>query len=269
VTTATWTDPASGWTARVGGASVLGNYREFNEDYLLLDPEHPFCLVLDGMGGYGIGDVASRVATEVIRGRLADGLARGEEPASLIAEAFLRAQGTVLEKQRDPDFRGTGATTVVLALLHCGRVFVSWLGDSLAFRVRGGRTERLTQPHDHRTWMVRNRGLSEVEAEHLRGGGRLVYYLGGRELPERIETTTFDPLPGDRLILATDGVWALLEHSSLSEACQSHREPQACAEYLVQLALDHGSRDNCTAAVIAFERADNGPPSAPPRTWWR
>ena len=83
----------------------------------------------------------------------------------------------------------------------------------------------------------------------------LVHSLGGT-LPDPVEVPSFAPRPGDRLVLTTDGVDGVVEPAALAAACRAHPDPLACAEHLVQLALDGGSRDNATAVVIAFD----GPP---------
>ena len=69
---------------------------------------------------------------------------------------------------------------------------------------------------------------------------------------------------------ATDGVTGVVPEADLLEVCTSHPDPQACAEEVVNLALDRGSRDNCTCAVIAFEWAGDGtaPQRRPERKWW-
>src|SRR6185436_8063878 len=78
MTTATWTDPLSPVTARVGAASDIGHYRELNGDLFVLDTEHPFAVVLHGMGGGEFGAEAARVGAEVVGRVLATGLAAGD-----------------------------------------------------------------------------------------------------------------------------------------------------------------------------------------------
>jgi protein phosphatase len=266
-----WTDRASDWTARVGAVSHVGNYREHNDDFVVLDRRHPFALVLDGMGGHLAGELASRKGAEAVQRALRGGLNSGAEPRGLIEPAFRAGHEQIAALSAlDCDFRNCG-TTIVMALLHGGRVYVSWLGDSAAFLVSGTGTQRLTWTHDLRTFMIRKGMVSEGDAFWK---NVLLFYLGGSwpEGERQLEILSHTPQPGDRLVLTTDGVSNVLTHSDLLDVCRSHSEPLTCAKELVNLALDRGSRDNCTCAVIAFERFGGDRPAAPqplqPRKWW-
>ncbi len=55
-----WVDLEFGLAAKTGAASHVGNYRENNEDFVHVDSEYPFALVLDGMGGMAAGELASQ-----------------------------------------------------------------------------------------------------------------------------------------------------------------------------------------------------------------
>jgi protein phosphatase len=68
------------------------------------------------------------------------------------------------------------------------------------------------------------------------------------------EVRPFTPEPGDRLLLATDGLTNHVTDDDLRAGVRSHPDPQAWADYLVGLALERGSRDNVTCVVMAFEK---------------
>lgn len=189
MTRATWSDPLSDWTATAGGATAIGGYRETNQDRLVLDPARPLALVLDGMGGSPAGEQAAALGGDALVLALARGPAIGEAVEAHLRQALRSAGDAVRSLHADPEARGAGAT-VVLALLHAGRVFVAWAGDSLAYRVSDGRVEPLTWAHDFRTICCRRYGLSEAEAREYRWKNVLVHYLGG-ELPDPVEVPAF------------------------------------------------------------------------------
>jgi serine/threonine protein phosphatase PrpC len=249
---AVWANTACGCTIRAGAASHVGYFRENNEDRVYLDPEYPFALVLDGMGGLAAGELASRGAEAAVAAALRGGLAAGDEPPGLIERALRAGHEAVLDLgRRDRALRHTG-TTVVLALLDRGRAHVSWLGDSPAYLVSGGGVERLTWDHNLSNVLVRHGVISAEEAGANRLDNRLWRYLGAEETKEPIEVRSFAPRRGDRLVLATDGVTGVVPEADLLHLCRAHPDPQACAEGLVNGALERGSRDNCTCAVLAF-----------------
>ncbi len=275
-----WADPASGWTVRAGAASHIGNYRENNEDLVYLDLEYPFALVLDGMGGQVAGEVASRTGADTLTHALRRGLSAGAEPRGLIESALRAANETVIALgQSNPDMRNCG-TTAVLALFHQHSASISWAGDSPAYRISGDRIEKLTWDHDLRSVLVRQGVISEAEAREHRIRNVLWLYLGNRETDGHLEVRSFVPRPGDRILLATDGVTGVLPDAELLELVRAHPDPRVCAEELVNRALERGSRDNCTCAVLAFEWCGAGPPPDPTdppqpeprparRPWWR
>lgn len=269
MTPITLADPSSELVAAAGGASAQGDYRENNEDYLLIEPDPPVCLVLDGMGGHAAGELASRTAGDAILASLRHAAGTTADPRESIEKAVRAGHGQVRALSRHDSRARNCGTTVVLALLRGGRVFVTWVGDSLAYRVSGGKVERLTRPHDMRQALIDAGVLSAPEARGASIGGRLVQYLGSDEPPRPAEVLSFDPRPGDRFVLATDGVTGTLEESDLLDACRGYADPRACAEHVVRLAIEHGSRDNCTCAVIAFPGGAEAAPPTPPRKWWR
>jgi protein phosphatase len=268
-----WVDLAFGLMAKTGAASHVGNHRENNEDAVHVDADYPFAMVLDGMGGQAAGEFASQAGAEAVRDVLRHGIDNGEEPRPLIERALRAGHEAVLEVgQSKRKYRGCG-TTIVLTLLHRGVAHVSWLGDSPAYRISKGRVEKLTWEHDLRNALIRRGAIPASEAKDYRVTNVLWQYLGSDEPKQPVEIPSFTPRHGDRLVLATDGITNVVSEEQLREVCESHPDPHECAEELVNLALEQGSRDNCTCAVIAFEREGDHPEleSLPPpaRKWWQ
>jgi protein phosphatase len=255
-------------------ASECGR-RSSNEDSFHIDQKYPFALVLDGMCP-GFGEMASRVGAEAVRDALGRGLKRGDEPRAVIETALRDGHEHIAELgKRDPDFRNCG-TTVVLALLHRGTAYVSWLGDSPAFLVTGDTIQQLTWDHDARHICMRRLGMTEEEARSDLWKNVLVYYLGGTWLEgdDRLEILTHTPTPGDRIILTSDGVSKLLTNEEILAVCRDHTDPQSCAERLVAAAYERGDYDNATCVVMALEWVGDGlpgspQPPAPLRRWWQ
>lgn len=254
MTSATWVTPLSPWGVTAGGVTDIGGYRESNEDLMVFDPARPIAVVLDGMGGRPAGERSASAGGHALRLALAGGPAAGESIEAHVGRSLRAASDAVHALGSDPDLRGAGAVAV-LAVLHRGRVFVSWAGDAMAYRVFGDAVEPLTWKHDFRTLVCRRTGMSEEEARQQLWRNVLVHYLGA-ELPDPVEVPSFTPGPRDRLVLATDGVHGLIEPPDLLAACRRHPGALACAEHLVSCALGRGSRDNATCVVIAFD----GPP---------
>lgn len=269
----TWACGESGLRVRAGADTHIGNYREHNEDRVHLGAHLPLALVLDGMGGQPQGERAAELGETAICDYLHQHYSHTNAAAALAA-AFRTAHDRICAWHFEaPDNRNGGAT-VVAALVCEGRVHVAWSGDSMAYLVRDGTAKRLTRPHDLRHALIDRGTITEAEAYEHRIKNVLVHCLGGGCNDFRSDAVSFDPRPGDQLVLATDGVWCMLE-DEIAAVCGASSDPTSCAEALIELALQANSRDNCTVAVLAFDLpADSAPepevPPAPPvapRKW--
>jgi protein phosphatase len=238
---------------RAGGRTDAGPHRQANDDYLLLDAESGLVAVFDAGGSWSeMGGRASRVSAEIIHRVLRDESASGPDARALIGRAF-RAADDALRAQ--PDENGwCGGSSVALALLRDGRVFVSWLGDAAAYRVTGGRIELLTPAHTVWSELVRRGTITPGNEANTNPAWRnvLLHVLGG-EFPEPLEVLSFAPEPGERLVLTTDGITNHIPADTILNACRVISDPATCAEVIIEHARMAGSRDNCTCAVIAFE----------------
>lgn len=245
-----WRDEESGLLIRAGAATQTGGYRERNEDFWLLDSELPLAIVLDGMGGVG-GQRAAQLGAEAIAESIRTNHAPDEPAESLLQAAFRAGDGSILHWWSiDPD-SGNCSATAVAAWVQQGRVYVSWLGNSRAYRASNGKLEQLTWDHDWANEAVRLKAISADEARYGRVSRNLTRCLGRWGPEPWLEFPSFVPLPGDQLILATDGI-SVLEESTILNACRTISDPTTCAEAIIEHALMAGSRDNCTCAVIAF-----------------
>jgi PPM family protein phosphatase len=237
---------------RVGSRSEQG-VRSNNEDNFVVDLRQKLFVVADGMGGQDRGEVASSMAVEIIPRAVHARLAVNETPDQAIFHAMREANETIVEAGRSqPEGRRMG-TTAVVALQHEGEVFVANLGDSRAYLIRDGAAHLLTVDHSVAQALVSTGALTAEEARYSPYQHVLHKFLGCIELNGAGEVHPFTPQPGDRLLLATDGLTNHVSDEDLSLGPTQYPDPQAWIEHLVQTALKHGSRDNVTGVVIAFE----------------
>jgi protein phosphatase len=230
-----------------GGRTEVGPYREANEDHLLIDRELGLAAVFDAGGSWAdVPSPAGPMAADIIQRTLRDGPEADLDPGALIERAF-RAATERLRAPTDDGNWGWGAS-ISLALVRPGRVFVSWLGDAMVHRVTGDRVEPVTRPHTAWNEAIR-RGIAPTNPGFRKF---LVYVLGG-ELPDPLEVISFEPHPGDRIVLTTNGITDHIADGTILNACRVISDPTTCAEAIIEHAFMAGSRDNCTCAVIAFE----------------
>src|SRR5438094_114770 len=137
----------------IGKCTLLGNYRENNEDAIEVKqfPELTVCIVADGMGGQQAGEIASRRAIEVIPRELRKNLpaaAKADDVKGAIKKSIVQANEEIMAMGAlDRDLKNMG-TTVVLSLWRKGaELFVAGVGDSRAYLVRGKAMTQLTTDH--------------------------------------------------------------------------------------------------------------------------
>jgi len=241
----------------IGKCSQLGNYRENNEDALEVKqfPDMTVCIVADGMGGQNAGEVASRTSIEILPRELKDKLAGvlgHEQTRAVIRRAIVTANEEILfMAQHDPNLKQMG-TTVVVAVWRKGSavLHVTGLGDSRAYLIRGKKIEQLTVDHSIAQALVEAKTISAAEAKTHRYRNVLWKYLGSNEVGEGPEVKVVQLQAGDRFLLCTDGLTGVVADEKLLAYIREQTDMQACADGLVQLALDAGSRDNVSCVMI-------------------
>ena len=272
---------SGGMSLRVGVVTTVGRYREHNEDnYFVpgqkssrfdtvsppegsgetvlsaLEPSsNVLFIVADGMGGQQAGEQASKMAVELIPKAVSRRLNTNESDPKvvqrLIRDSLADANQEILGcSAAIAEFSNMG-TTVVLALFRHDRVFIAGIGDSRAYRLRSGQFEQLTEDHSLAYALVKSGTISTEELATHKFKNVLYLYLGSkdaREGPEEIKV--LDVKPGDRFVLATDGLTGVVEDGEIARVLQTCEDPQQAARVLIDQALANDSKDNITSLVI-------------------
>jgi protein phosphatase len=245
----------------VGKCSLLGNYRENNEDAVDVkqSPDLTLCLVADGMGGQAAGEIASKHAIEAIPRELSKHLTSNhaaEQVKKAIRDAVVQANEEIMQLgSLKTDYRNMG-TTIVLAVWRKGDdLFVTGVGDSRAYLIRRGKMDQLTVDHSLAQALVEAKTISAEEARNHKFRNVLWKYLGTKEVGEGPEVKTLHLQTGDYVLLCTDGLSGVVTDEQVLECIRHYPDAQPCAEALGQLALDCGSRDNVSCVVIQVVQA--------------
>jgi serine/threonine protein phosphatase PrpC len=238
---------------RVGSCSATG-LRPNNEDSFVADAAHHVYLVADGMGGQERGEQASGMAAQIIPRVVTDRLAAHDDVAQAVRRALAEANSAIVQAGLGQPVGRRMGTTAVVAVQQNGQVFVAGLGDSRAMLVRGKQVEQLTVDHSVAQALVNSGVLTPDEARLSPWQHVLHKFLGCAEMSEGAEVRPFTPQPGDRLVLATDGMTNHVYDDDLRQGAASYPDPQLWANHLVKLALQRGSRDNVTCVVVVFEQ---------------
>ena len=243
-----------GYAAR----SDVGRVRLGNEDRYLARP--PVFAVADGMGGHEAGEVASAMAVEAIEHAIsaqAIGDADALVAALVEANAEIRTRGS-----REPELDGMG-TTCTAALIDRDVVWLAHVGDSRAYLLRAGQLTQLTDDHSLVANLVRD-GMMALEDARVDGRRNIITRALGAEDRLRVDVSSFEIEPGDRLLLCSDGLTGLVEDARLAEVLGSGAGPDEVADRLIELANEAGGDDNITVIVIDPEAVAETPAESPP-----
>src|SRR3954462_14146707 len=175
----------------VGKCSLLGNYRENNEDALDVKvfPDLTVCLVADGMGGQAAGEVASKRAIEIVPRELKkymSGALSTEESKNIVRRSVVQANEEIMAMAAlDRELKNMG-TTLVVAVWRKGSalMYLAGMGDSRAYLIRGKKIEQLTVDHSIAQALVEAKTISAAEARTHRYRNVLWKYLGSAEVGE-------------------------------------------------------------------------------------
>ena len=238
-------------------ASHAGRVRLHNEDYFAVDPIRGLAVLADGMGGHNAGEVASRMAVEVVSSGIAGDLSaqlvdarNATRVQSFVAEHLTRANAQVYAAGRDRrDHAGMG-TTLVVALWHNGNVTVAHVGDSRLYRLRERELTQLTRDHTLAQEQIDCGILSFSQAR----GGPLRSILTrtiGNQSQVVPDLNTFDVVVGDIYLLCSDGLTDMLTDEQISQALVFFgTRIQESADELVEQANEHGGVDNVSVVIV-------------------
>lgn len=249
---------AIAWAAE----SAMGLSHKRNEDSLATDEALGLFLVADGMGGHPAGDVASRTVADSLpaaaKRLLGSHCVADSRLRNILAlkEAIGEANRMVREMGNEsPELEGMGST-VVACLMVGGTALIAHKGDSRAYLFRHGEIRLLTIDHSVAADLVRSGRATPEQAARLRHGQALTRCVGMDDDVDA-EVTRQALLPGDRILLCSDGLNKGLTDLEVADIIGSHDSHEECCRELVEAAVEGGSLDDIT--VLLLEAGCAGP----------
>jgi PPM family protein phosphatase len=211
--------------------------------------------VADGLGGHQAGEVASAIAIAAIAELDGRVFATPEEARESLVGAILKGNRAILEKAtRDPDSWGMGTTMTAAALAGNRWVQLAQVGDSRAYLMR--EREGLRQVTNDQTIvgeLVRQGRLTPEEAAHHPQRSVVTRAVG---LDPDLEVDTPPPLelvPGDQLMLCSDGLTDAVDDARLAEILGAGLDGQSTCQALIDAANAAGGPDNITVVLLRVD----------------
>lgn len=250
---------AGGLKLEAWGSTDVGMKRRLNEDVFLLDRNLGLYLVADGMGGHAAGEVASKMAAEEILSRLSEGddaprsaaSDRFDDMSGRLEEAVLAAHRKVTAAvESNENLKGMG-TTVVAAIHPPGstKLLICHVGDSRAYRWRGGRLELLTDDHSWVHEQVAAGFLTEEAARSHPLKNVVTQALGGTAEP-RVDILEDTMQTGDLYLLCSDGLNSMLTDEEIASFLGEDQTLEDLTQRLIIAANQRGGTDNISVVVL-------------------
>ncbi len=254
----------------VGQRSDAGQVRELDEDSLLcltLAPSYGsrtgpvlgLFAVADGMGGHEGGEVASKLALQVLADQVVRTIflpeLRGEfrldeDIVVRLRQATMAANDDVyLARQKRGNDMGTTLTAV---LIRDSRFFVAHVGDCRAYRWSADGLEQLTVDHSVVASMVAS-GQAAPEEIYTHPHRSVIYRSVGDQPTVQVDTDVLRLEPGDRIIICCDGLWEMVRSEGIEDVMLEESEPQAACDLLVSRANLAGGDDNISVIIVQVE----------------
>ncbi len=235
--------------------------RTHNEDYFALIEDEQLFLVADGMGGHASGEVASKLAAEVMgefyrHSKDQDATWPYRYDASLsyaenrmVASIRLANQRIHESAGKNPHLRGMG-TTIVSFIVKGDQGFVAHVGDSRCYRLRNGSISQLTRDHSLlEDYKEARPDMTEEEARNFPHKNVITRALGMRDNVV-VDISRVDLQDGDRFVLCSDGLSGMLTDDEIHNITKRHEDLEKAVSELIDKANAAGGTDNITAMVV-------------------
>ena len=228
--------------------SAIGLVRQGNEDSGFVSPQ--LIAVADGMGGHAAGEVASRIAIEVLQS-LVPTLVSTDLDEDSVEDLLMHSLHSIdseISAVTDEEIEKRGMGTTLTALLIRGK-YISLLhvGDSRCYRLRGNTLEQLSNDHTVIQELLDQGAISVAEAadhpqrsmltQALRGDGDVTPVLQMYEIKK-----------GDRYLLCSDGLSGVLTEKEIKIGLKKSDKEEA-VKFLVDATYVNGAPDNVTVLI--------------------
>ncbi|GDX33929.1 hypothetical protein LBMAG16_07600 [Actinomycetes bacterium] len=253
---------------RWGALSDTGVLRVQNEDSMLA--QEGMFVVADGMGGHNAGEIASAMATSMLKSAHANGIADAKKLGELIKEINVQIFQSAATKTEQS---GMGTTLTALAINPPDQTLgensvatatVANIGDSRTYLLRDGEFRQVSVDHSYVQELVSD-GLITREEARTHARRNIVTRALGIEPIVGVDTWTLPLIAGDRYVLCSDGLVDEVTDEDIARCLKRIADPQKTANELVAMANINGGRDNITVIVVDV-LAESDTPETKPET---
>lgn len=220
-------------------------------------------IVADGMGGHDYGQVASRVAINIIAERMVRELLlaplaaekNGEAPKAFDEDALVALLHDSVDEannalcQKNAQEKTDMGSTLTGFMVMGEHAYIVNVGDSRTYMVRGGQLYQLTTDHSLVGQLVAS-GLIEPDDVYTHPQRSQIFRSLGDKLTLQIDIFKQQLHPGDILLSCCDGVWEMVRNPQIESILNNAPDPQTACTQLIDAANANGGEDNISAVIV-------------------
>ncbi len=239
---------------KIFGKTDIGLVRSSNQDAFRVgkfDSGTVWAVLCDGMGGASGGDIASKMAVDLIAERILGNYndnMKTSSVANLLESAINFASIKIFDIAREDETLSGMGTTVVAAVIRDGEAMISHAGDSRAYII-GEDIRQITTDHSIVQEMLDRGEITEDEAKHHPIKNYITRALGVKDRIS-VDFTTEDFEEDDIIFLCSDGLSNMIESDSLKELIKC-ADDDTCKK-LIDTANSNGGKDNITVVIASY-----------------
>ena len=244
-------------TEYFSGQTHTGKVRDNNEDAFLteriLQDRYLIACVIDGVGGYEGGEVAATIAKESILEHLQK---PSEDLFVSIREAVVIANERIYAEKMASDRNNRMACVLTLAVvdLTYNQFYYAHVGDTRLYLLRDRTLVKITRDDSFVGFLEDSKRLSEQEAMNHPKRNEISKALGFdpnvAAISDYIETGISPFLPGDLLLLCSDGLTDMIDSKKITAILTTKDKISQKAQALIDAANQAGGKDNVTAVLV-------------------
>jgi serine/threonine protein phosphatase PrpC len=239
------------------GITDTGRMRDNNEDAFIVEPvlddRYIAACVIDGVGGYEGGEVAAAIARDSIRSYFT--VPSGAAPV-MMQEAVLSANKKIYAEKMANEKYSSMACVLTFALIdkELNKFYYAHVGDTRLYLLRDGSLVKVTRDHSFVGFLEDSGRLTELDAMTHIKRNEIDKALGfDATIPnpaEYIETGESPFLPGDLILLCSDGLTDLVNRENITGILTQKRGLAERAKALINAANEAGGKDNITVVLV-------------------
>ena len=242
---------------RVGAVTDIGRKRTQNQDSIGSVPELGLFVVADGMGGHRGGEIASRMAVDVIQSSVRKAIdsssGKDWDPKTVIRDAIQAANLAIHDHARKTrELQGMGTTTTAL-LLKEQTLTIGHVGDSRSYFIRPHAIWQVTRDHSLVQEKLRAGLITRAQMKTDTNKNVITRSVGFEPRVDvdvyqlRVET-------GDIFLICSDGLSGQIEDEGILDLVQKNLVEQGNLDQtvhkLIEIANENGGDDNISSIVI-------------------